>query len=121
MAKRDLRQKLLAEADKLRPWEELLRTKGFIAWRAHIEAELALLENWSWNPVKESDTIRLQKAFSELGLVPPKAREDLLNCFMSFRGARNYVKAKFEWLDQQVAQFAAKQEQLSRLSKTEET
>ena len=115
--KRDIRSELLSEQDKLRPLEELVRSKGFQQWRAHVEEELKLLEEWSWNPVSTSDPVKLSKAFAELGLVMPTSTEELHECWMSFRAARNYMKAKFEWLDQQVRKMEGVQRSLAKLDR----
>ena len=115
--KRDIRTELLARLDVLRPVEELARSKGFREYRAHIEEELKRLENWSWNPVGTSNPIELSKAFSELGLLPPTSTEELRECWLSFRAARNYQRAKFKWLDGQVKRLAEVQEKLALLDK----
>lgn len=117
MAGRDLRAKLLAEADSLRPYEELVRSKGFQQWRAHIEQELKMLENFSWSPVSVSKPVLLQKAMSELGLVIPTTTAEMHECWLAFRSARNFMKAKFGWLDVQVRKLEGAQARLARLDK----
>ena len=115
--KRDIRNELLSEQDKLRPLEELVKSKGFQQWRAVIEGELKLLEEWSWNPVLTSNPIDLSKALSELGLLMPTSTEGLHECWMSFRAARNYMRSKFEWLDGQVERMGKVQKSLAKLDR----
>lgn len=115
--KRDIRNELLSEQDRLRPLEELVRSKGFQQWRAHVEEELKLLEEWSWNPVSTSKRVELEKAMAELGLVMPSSMEELHECWMSFRAARNYMKAKFGWLDRQVKKMEGVQRSLAKLDR----
>lgn len=115
--KRDIRTELLSELDTLRPLEELVKSKGFQEYRAHIEKELKKLEDWSWNPVLTSNPIDLSKAFSELGLTTPKSVDELRECWLSFRAARNYQKAKFMWLDKQMKKVARIQEDLAKLDR----
>jgi septation ring formation regulator EzrA len=115
--KEPTREQLLAKADRLRPLEELVGVKGFQQWRAHIEEELKRLEEYSWNMASLSDSVNMEKAFAELGLIVPMRIEDLHSCFLSFRGARNFMRAKFNWLDKQVKDFQRTQEQLAKLDR----
>lgn len=115
--KRDIRNELLGQQDRLRPLEELVRSKGFQQWRAHVEEELKLLEEWSWNLVSTSDPTKLEKALAELGLVTPGSTEELRECWMSFRAARNYMRSKFEWLDRQVRKMEGVQKSLAKLDR----
>ena len=115
--KRDIRTELLGRLNVLRPVEELARSKGFQQYRTHIENELKLLEDWSWNLASTSEPTKLLKALAELGLQMPTSTEEMRECWSSFRAARNYQRAKFKWLDGQVRQLAEVQEKLARLDK----
>ena len=115
--KRDIRNELLSKQDRLRPLEELAKSKGFQQWRAHMEEELKLLEEWSWNPVLTSEPVKLSKTFAVLGLVMPSSTEELRECWLSFRAARNYMRSKLEWLDQQVKKMEEVQRSLAKLDR----
>lgn len=114
--KGDLRAELVAKLDALRPFVELVEAKGFRGWKAHIEDELELLEKWGWNSVSTSDPLKMSKAFAELGLQAPSSFEELHGCWLAFRSARNYMRAKLDWLDAQVARAKEVEGRLAKLS-----
>lgn len=113
--KKDPRADLIKEADRLRPLVEMVEGKGFKGWRTHIERELEMLEEFSWNSSAMAGPIKVSKAFSELGLTLPTTTQELHECWLSFRAVRNYTRAKFKWLDTQVRLAGMVQEQLSKL------